>query len=172
MGFLISLSAFGSPILLTLCGAQLLPGLLTGVDKIIDNASKITSAATFLEFYNGTPLGPQPASIEQVQQIIQDAINETSNPLALSGILRLRGVGSLLDPVGEQLSGCGIPCTDQNTGNPLINSVYDRVSGDAPWSVPEQKLREALYIPPEFTLGKKIPVIMVPGTGTYAFSRL
>lgn len=131
MGFLISLSAFGNPILLTLCGAQLLPGLLTGIDKIVDNASKITSASTFLEFYNGIPLGPQPASIEQVQQIIQDAINETSNPLALSSILRLRRVGSLLDPVGEQLSECGTPCTDRNTDNPPIKSVYERVSGDA-----------------------------------------
>ncbi|EHK99690.1 putative Lipase B [Glarea lozoyensis 74030] len=37
--------------------------------------------------------------------------------------------------------------------------------GNAPFSVPESQLLQAIYIPPEFT-GQKQPIIFVPGTGT------
>lgn len=42
---------------------------------------------------------------------------------------------------------------------------YNRVKGDAPFSVPEAQLRSAIYIPPGFTKGKKQPILMSPGTG-------
>lgn len=45
-------------------------------------------------------------------------------------------------------------------------SVYpSKASGDAPYSVAEADLRAAIQLPQSFTYGKKMPVIMSPGTG-------
>ncbi|OJK01826.1 hypothetical protein ASPACDRAFT_26475 [Aspergillus aculeatus ATCC 16872] len=66
-------------------------------------------------------------------------------------------------------------------GGPNINSfgnkhpdlevrIYPRTSEqDAPYSVPEESLRSAIYIPSAFQYGRdgKTSVILVPGTGTY-----
>jgi hypothetical protein len=48
-------------------------------------------------------------------------------------------------------------------------SIYPRVTGDVPYSIPEQQLRAAIRIPWTFTHGKKQPVILVPGTGSTGF---
>lgn len=59
------------------------------------------------------------------------------------------------------------------SNNPVLTpdkQFYNRVSGDAPFSVPEDQLRAAIYLPPSFTYGKKQPVIMSPGTGSTGFS--
>jgi hypothetical protein len=55
--------------------------------------------------------------------------------------------------------------SNNNPSVPLLKKFYNVVSGDAPFSVPETNLRAAMYIPPEFTWGKKQPIIMSPGTG-------
>lgn len=64
------------------------------------------------------------------------------------------------------------------TQNPLTNSYnnnnrpvpaskqfYNRIPGDARFSVLESRLRAAMYIPPGFTWGRKQPIVMSPGTG-------
>lgn len=48
-------------------------------------------------------------------------------------------------------------------------SVYPKASCDATYSVPEDKLRAAIYIPETFTYGNKTPVILLPGTGTTGY---
>jgi pimeloyl-ACP methyl ester carboxylesterase len=49
-------------------------------------------------------------------------------------------------------------------------SVYPKASCDAPYSVPEDELRAAIYIPDTFTYGEKTPVILLPGTGTMGYT--
>jgi hypothetical protein len=50
---------------------------------------------------------------------------------------------------------------------PAMPAVYPKKdSNDAPYSVSEQTLRGAIYIPPGFTYGEVPPVILIPGTAT------
>lgn len=44
-----------------------------------------------------------------------------------------------------------------------------KVAGDAPYSVDEDTLRGAIYIPSNFTYGTKQPVILFPGTGNTGY---
>ncbi|KAL0938454.1 lipase b precursor [Colletotrichum truncatum] len=58
-----------------------------------------------------------------------------------------------------------------NNVNPLnpANPVYPKKnSADAPYTLTEQQLRQAIFIPKTFTYGQKPPVIFIPGTGVYA----
>ncbi|RKF63308.1 putative lipase b precursor protein [Erysiphe neolycopersici] len=47
-------------------------------------------------------------------------------------------------------------------------SFYTK-EGNAPFSIPEEKLRSAIQIPPTFTYGQKPAMLMVPGTGASGF---
>ncbi|KAI6758327.1 hypothetical protein HG530_010567 [Fusarium avenaceum] len=59
---------------------------------------------------------------------------------------------------------------NENRDPPTGESVYPQVSKcDAPYTVPEEKLRAAIYIPETFTYGKLPPVILFPGTGSTGF---
>jgi hypothetical protein len=50
-------------------------------------------------------------------------------------------------------------------------SVFPRAAScDAPYTVSENKLRSAIYIPDTFTYGKKLPVILFPGTGSTGYT--
>ncbi|KAH8886009.1 alpha/beta-hydrolase, partial [Thozetella sp. PMI_491] len=44
-------------------------------------------------------------------------------------------------------------------------SCYPKSTNDAPFSVSESQLRQAIHIPSTFTYGQKPPVLFVPGTG-------
>ena len=55
--------------------------------------------------------------------------------------------------------------------NPTVPGIYPvHTPGDATYEHPEDRLRSAIFIPKEFKYGKagKTPVILVPGTGSYA----
>ncbi|KAA8570918.1 hypothetical protein EYC84_000299 [Monilinia fructicola] len=60
-----------------------------------------------------------------------------------------------------------------NVNNPVPSdkSFYNNVNGNAPFSVDEETLRAAIYIPPGFTWGKKQPIVLSPGTGGYGYSQ-
>ncbi|KAJ6179216.1 hypothetical protein N7519_009677 [Penicillium mononematosum] len=67
--------------------------------------------------------------------------------------------------------------TNNNTKNPTPRIHPTRSFGDAPYDIPEETLRSAIYIPPTFSYGEnnRIPVLLVPGTAdpagsTYYFS--
>lgn len=46
-------------------------------------------------------------------------------------------------------------------------SIYPKAAScDAPYTVSEDKLRSAIYIPDTFTYGERLPVILFPGTGS------
>ncbi|KFY83815.1 hypothetical protein V500_09853 [Pseudogymnoascus sp. VKM F-4518 (FW-2643)] len=56
--------------------------------------------------------------------------------------------------------------SNKNTVNPTTPIYPKKAAGDAPYSVDENTLRSAIYIPSTFQYGKtgKQPVLMVPGT--------
>jgi hypothetical protein len=50
-----------------------------------------------------------------------------------------------------------------------IRPVYPKADpADAPYDLTEKQLREVIYIPLDFTYGRKPPVIFLPGTGALA----
>ena len=59
----------------------------------------------------------------------------------------------------------------ENNNNPAPpTTIYPKKSDcDAPYSVSEEDLRSAIYIPPTFTHGQKPPVILFPGTGVHGY---
>jgi hypothetical protein len=76
----------------------------------------------------------------------------------LDGTLNAALVGGL--PVGEN--------SDNNDNPPPPVSIYPRKGNtDAPYSLSEDALRKAIYIPSGFTYGRVRPILMFPGTGSY-----
>ncbi|RCI11495.1 hypothetical protein L249_7697 [Ophiocordyceps polyrhachis-furcata BCC 54312] len=75
--------------------------------------------------------------------------------------------GLLADVVGLT---SGVNSQDNSNPDPP-RPLYPAVgSCDAPYSVPEDRLRAAIYIPPGFTNGRKPPVILVPNTGNTGYT--
>lgn len=149
--------------------ALLPPGLLSGVPDILQTATQVTDGHSLLKFLDKIPAGREPTSVEDATNKIQQAMSlSRNNPVSLAGLLKFLGLSEALDTPVQQLSGCGHPCTYNNQGNPKApKSVYEQVHGDAPLQVAEEKLLAAMYFPPGYTNGKKMPILMVPGTGNY-----
>ncbi|KAF2124519.1 alpha/beta-hydrolase [Dothidotthia symphoricarpi CBS 119687] len=76
----------------------------------------------------------------------------------LAGTLNTALTGAL--PVGEN-------SITNNNPAPSTKIFPKKDSADAPYSLTESALRQALFIPSSFTYGKKPPTIFVPGTGSY-----
>jgi hypothetical protein len=68
----------------------------------------------------------------------------------------------------------GLPVGENSVNNnnpPPPSSIYPRKdASDAPYSLSEEALRKAIYIPAGFTYGAKRPVLFVPGTASYGGS--
>ena len=59
--------------------------------------------------------------------------------------------------------------TDNDNTMEPATSIYPQASSDdAPYSLSESDLRQAIYIPPSFTYGKLPPVLFYPGTASFA----
>ncbi|KAF9873953.1 hypothetical protein CkaCkLH20_08687 [Colletotrichum karsti] len=95
----------------------------------------------------------------------------------LSGFQGLLGGGGLLGLGSVDLANVAgkliapiNPIDSTNNNNPLnpAKPIYPKKdAADAPYTLSEQQLRQAIYIPKTFTYGQKPPVIFVPGTGVY-----
>ncbi|GKT40557.1 lipase B [Colletotrichum spaethianum] len=56
---------------------------------------------------------------------------------------------------------------NNNLRNPAKPVWPKKDAADAPYTLSETQLRQAIFIPQTFTYGQKLPVIFVPGTGVY-----
>ncbi|KAH0433351.1 lipase b precursor [Colletotrichum camelliae] len=101
-----------------------------------------------------------------------DFYGNIQNGGLLGGGSGLLGLGSAdLTSIVNKLVGPLTPLDSTNNLNPLnpAKPIYPKKdAADAPYSLTEQQLRQAIYIPKSFTYGQKPPVLFVPGTGTYA----
>ncbi|KAF5637952.1 lipase B [Fusarium sp. NRRL 52700] len=108
-------------------------------------------------------VGEASAITEKVAQSEPDNIVEYSARLIANGV-----VSGSVDDLLSYAQGLGSAENGNDNQNPdPPNSVYPQAAScDAPYSVSEDKLRSAIYIPDTFTYGNKLPVILFPGTGT------
>ncbi|KAF4444286.1 hypothetical protein F53441_11194 [Fusarium austroafricanum] len=114
--------------------------------KNIDDASAITKA---------------------VAKAKPDNIVEYSAQMIANGI-----ISGSTDDLFDYAKGLGSEENGSNNKNPdPPKEIYPKAGNcDAPYSVSEEKLRSAIFIPDTFTYGKKLPVILFPGTGATGYT--
>ncbi|KAF5610121.1 lipase B [Fusarium subglutinans] len=99
---------------------------------------------------------------EKVAKSEPDNIVEYSARLIANGI-----ISGSTDDLLSYAHGLGSAENGYDNQNPdPPKSVYPKAAScDARYTVSEDKLRSAIYIPDTFTYGEKLPVVLFPGTG-------
>ncbi|EDN92679.1 hypothetical protein SS1G_08542 [Sclerotinia sclerotiorum 1980 UF-70] len=170
---------------------SLIPAVLSDVTNVLTAADEVANAIA-----NGTVFGTDvpvlvkklfsavqptatPTSISQAQELaagVWGVTNPSASPTApaniIANVLELVLDGFTSSDLQALSSGVNPAANSVNNVNDAVSSnktFYNTVKGDAPFSVNEETLRAAIYIPPSFTWGKKQPVIMLPGTGGYGY---
>ncbi|KAF1916641.1 hypothetical protein BDU57DRAFT_516856 [Ampelomyces quisqualis] len=158
----------------SLAERQLLSGLLKGVIGNVQSAvARKDPAAVNSALLKVTPTS-RPRSIQEAQgqaSKVWAAPSGRSDVYVAIASQVAGGLAPLLDGTLNTIVKGGIPAGENNVNNdnpPPPETIYPKKeNGDAPYSISEDKLRKALYIPEGFTYGDKRPVLMVPGTGSY-----
>jgi len=158
---------------------------LLSVPSKITSQSQLESIVAGLESDGATLTENGEILIEIVEAIVPSPA-PASLPNAISSIAsvyaahRTDFVVAALDLVLEGLTPSDLgnlaigesPIENSSNNLNLISptpAVYPMKSpDDAPYSVDENSLRSAIYIPPDFTYGKIPPLLFIPGTGTTA----
>ncbi|ORY55839.1 uncharacterized protein BCR38DRAFT_414699 [Pseudomassariella vexata] len=147
-----------------------LKGLLPAKDigSLLDD---ITDPQSVLSVLEGVEATAAPNSIQQAQSTLQAIYSATPTNLYKNVAKQIQaGLGpSKIHQVASDLrAGKGENCqTNHNPINPR-EPIYPKKSlQDAPYSLSEEKLRGAIFIPPNFTYGQKPPTVFVPGSGSY-----
>ncbi|PQE17309.1 lipase B precursor protein [Rutstroemia sp. NJR-2017a BVV2] len=123
----------------------------TGTPTNIEQARSSVAAACGINDPSTSPTPPA--------SILEDAVELVLDGFTSSDI---QAVASGADPFENAAN-------NQNPAVPSSSEFYNKVKGNAPFSVSEDDLRAAIYIPPDFTWGKKQPIVMSPGTGAYGY---
>ncbi|KAH7031463.1 uncharacterized protein B0I36DRAFT_363152 [Microdochium trichocladiopsis] len=125
----------------------------------------VTGSALLAQLGDIQPLS-KPSSIQDVVTILTKiggvkpaTLLESTVQLVLSGL----GPSNLATVMNQYSAGVN---SENNINREPASPVYPAAAGDVPYSITEEKLRGAIYIPSTFTYGKKPPVILVPATGT------
>ena len=143
---------------------------LSAISSTLNAIQKAASAANpwpaILSALEAIPKGPSPTSNAQIASQLAE-IQSQAQPtgyIEQAAALIASGLAS------NDLNGIAAGFTTENNAsnvNPTPpKSIYPKKSaGDAPYSGSEKFLRGQIYIPPDFTYGKKPPVLLIPGTG-------
>lgn len=130
---------------------------------------------TFAGLLQALVAGQVPTSIPDLLARVQATIGNTQNAgVTIENVAQaiLDGV-SLTDLTQNVLSGYALsPINSYNNVNPPPpDNIYPKKqANDAPYSVPEDQLRAAIYIPPSFASygsTNRRPILFVPGTGAF-----
>jgi hypothetical protein len=109
-----------------------------------------------------TSIAQEQAGVTQVRALNPGNIFESGADILLAGL-----AGGDFETIASAY------LVESNTMNlnfkePIV-PVYPKAGPlDAPYDLSESQLRQAIYIPPDYTYGRKPPVIFLPGTGAVA----
>ncbi|CVK86017.1 related to lipase B precursor [Fusarium mangiferae] len=158
---------------------------LNGIFNGVDNALAVTVSGLLDELSDALSKGDREKTLDTLQKLkptkkpksVADASSitervaksEPDNIVEYSARLIANGIvsGSTDDLMGyaQGLGSVENGSDNQNPDPP--KSIYPKAAScDAPYTVSEDKLRSAIYIPDTFTYGEKLPVILFPGTGS------
>lgn len=138
----------------------------------LDNALKSLSAGATVGYAILTNIvpAPGPSSIPEFAAEFQKIASAKPQDIFTNGAEIL--LGGFAGP-GDFITIAKGFTLESSTFNinprPAFPPVYpSAAAGDAPYDLSEAQLRQAIYIPPDFTYGKKPPVLFLPGTGAVA----
>ncbi|CAI7629875.1 unnamed protein product [Penicillium viridicatum] len=108
----------------------------------------------------------KPVSTVEEGLSVLASIPHTNNRTMLQNAIDIVSLGLVPTSIIDILN------ANNNTKDPSPRIHPTRSFWDAPYDIPEETLRSAIYIPPTFSSGKnnKIPVLLVPGTADPAGS--
>ncbi|GAB7338950.1 hypothetical protein MBLNU457_5623t1 [Dothideomycetes sp. NU457] len=159
-----------------------LGGLLSGLEGAASSAvggvvSALSAAVGTADVLSSLSLVTPTASptdeadaISRLSSIVQVA--QPTNIIEYDALLVLNGLTtiSVANGIGDVLGEFSQMDSSSNSNPDPPTSVYPQKGPcDAPYSVSEDKLRSAIYIPDSFTHGAKPPVILFPGTGATGY---
>jgi hypothetical protein len=159
---------------------DLIPSAITSESQIESIAAGLQSDVADYLAVGSALLGivgaiiPTPAPASPVDALSSIASVYAAHPTNLI----VSGLSLVLNGLAES-DLIGLEAAEGTVENSYMNSnpkspdttIYpQKAASDAPYSISEDALRAALYIPPEFTYGKITPVIFIPGTASYAGS--
>jgi hypothetical protein len=168
----------------SLTDRQLLPGLLSGLNGVVSSllgnvnsavkannpSAAVTALVKITPFTRPTDI---PDAISRASKVWASPTGRTDFYAAVATQVAV-GLGPLLDGTLSTALNGGLPVGENsiNNDNPAPkNKIYpSKNSSDAPYSLSEDTLRKAIFIPSTFTYGKKRPLLMLPGTGSYGGS--
>lgn len=138
------------------------------VSALTEGGSSVLSA---LELVTPTASPTNEAdAISQLSSIVQVA--QPTNIIEYDALLVLNGLTdiSVANGISDVLGEAGSEDSSSNSNPDPPTSIYPKKSPcDAPYSISEDTLRSAIYIPDSFTYGTKPPVILFPGTGSTGY---
>ncbi|KAF5967618.1 lipase B precursor [Fusarium bulbicola] len=159
---------------------QALSGLFNGVN----NALAVTVSGLLDELGDALNKGDREKTLDTLQKLeptkrpknVAEALSitekvaksEPDNIVEYGARLIANGIVSgSMDDLLSDAQGLGSAENGNENKNPAPpKSVYPKAAScDAPYTVSEDKLRSAIYIPDTFTYGEKLPVVLFPGTG-------
>lgn len=149
--------------------ASLSPYLSSQATSIKD---KVQSARLLSSTSNSSSVESAAATIVDIFRERPADLTVAVDELLSQGLL----VGQLLDLLNSFANESAINSENNtNAKNPIVPVYPSKQPDDAPYSLDENTLRSAIYIPESFTYGEKTPVILIPGTFipagiTYHFS--
>jgi hypothetical protein len=157
---------------------NLLPGLLPGVVSLVDNllsdvneAVAQGDATTVLDILSQLQPTTRPTNIEAaVARQSQIWASPTTRTDFFAAVATQIAGGLVLDGTLNAALNGGLPVGENSisNNNPPTSGIYPKKDvADAPYTLSESALRQAIFIPPSFTYGTKRPVIFVPGTASY-----
>ncbi|KAB2579090.1 hypothetical protein BFW01_g11467 [Lasiodiplodia theobromae] len=139
------------------------------LSSVLSALSGLTEPTAILSQLEAVEATSTPTSVEQAQEQLEAIYGTTPTNIfeniaqqiadGLSTLTIVQALG--FSPSGENSE------TNSNTREPSTTIYPKKSSSDAPYSITEEELRQAIYIPSDFTYGDKPPVIFVPGTGSY-----
>lgn len=140
-----------------------LNGLADSAQGAADPLAALTSALQKIK------PGSRPASIKQAVQLLK-AAHSGLKPLGYFGQSAALLSSGLTTGDFQAIGTGGGTFTAENSANnnnpPADEVIYPKKdAGDAPYSQTENQLRKQIFVPDDFTYGKKPPVILIPGTG-------
>lgn len=154
-------------------GRASVSGLLGGVGDLLDNVGSrlegVTDATSILAVLEDLVPTGTPTDITQVSSTLEAIYSATPSSIWVDvGVQIGAGIipSDIVDIVAA-LPGGENSINNVNTQEPETAVYPQKSSDDAPYSLSEEALRAAIYIPSGFTYGSKPPTIFVPGTGSY-----
>ena len=139
------------------------PDAASAFGALLASATPTVMPKNYQEFQSSMTqiFGTQASQASQFGDILNASLSMLAN-----GAGGLDGLQNYL-PLGSVCP--GINCDMNTNPAPKCNIYPKKAPSDAPYSLPEEEYRRAIYIPSGFTYGAsgKQPVLLVPGTGSY-----